>query len=104
MAEKKYNRKGTKTSSFGTSGRINHDSSEFYNSNLYKNNETEVSGGVIGPLCGTPCGAGASNRTFGGTTIILSLTANDTLRVQGKRPTGSTTVTVNSGSTFTVTK
>lgn len=28
-------RKGTKTSSFGTSGRINHDSSRFYNSKLY---------------------------------------------------------------------
>lgn len=27
---------GTKTSSFGTNGRINHDSSEFYNSKLYK--------------------------------------------------------------------
>lgn len=32
---KKYNRSGTKTSSFGTPGRINHDSSEFYNSKLY---------------------------------------------------------------------
>jgi len=30
------NRKnGTKTSSFGTKGRINHDSSQFYNSRLY---------------------------------------------------------------------
>ncbi|MEW6507600.1 MAG: site-specific DNA-methyltransferase [Bacteroidota bacterium] len=28
-------RKGTETSSFGTSGRINHDSSKFYNSKLY---------------------------------------------------------------------
>ncbi len=27
---------GTQTSAFGTSGRINHDSSKFYNSNLYK--------------------------------------------------------------------
>jgi hypothetical protein len=27
--------KGTATSSFGTSGRINHDSSKFYNSKLY---------------------------------------------------------------------
>ncbi|MCK9266600.1 site-specific DNA-methyltransferase [bacterium] len=36
--------KGTKTSSFGTSGRINHDSSKFYNSNLYKglNSEKKV--------------------------------------------------------------
>ena len=32
---KKYKRNGTKTSSFGTPGRINHDSSEFYNSKLY---------------------------------------------------------------------
>jgi len=30
-----YKRNGTKTSSFGTPGRINHDSSEFYNSKLY---------------------------------------------------------------------
>jgi site-specific DNA-methyltransferase (adenine-specific) len=29
--------KGTQTSSFGTSGRINHDSSKFYNSRLYTN-------------------------------------------------------------------
>jgi len=28
--------KGTKTSAFGTNGRINHDSSKFYNSKLYK--------------------------------------------------------------------
>jgi site-specific DNA-methyltransferase (adenine-specific) len=36
---------GTQTSSFGTSGRINHDSSKFYNSKLYKelNKSIEVS-------------------------------------------------------------
>jgi site-specific DNA-methyltransferase (adenine-specific) len=28
--------KGTQTSAFGTNGRINHDSSKFYNSKLYK--------------------------------------------------------------------
>ncbi|NSW91086.1 MAG: site-specific DNA-methyltransferase [Firmicutes bacterium] len=33
---KNYNRNGTKTCSFGTPGRINHDSSEFYNSKLYQ--------------------------------------------------------------------
>ena len=33
---KKFNREGTKTSSFGTNGRINHDSSKFYDSKLYK--------------------------------------------------------------------
>ena len=33
---RQFNRKGTETSSFGTSGRINHDSSKFYNSRLYK--------------------------------------------------------------------
>lgn len=33
---KNYNRQGTKSSSFGTSGRINHDSSKFYDSKLYK--------------------------------------------------------------------
>ena len=32
---KKDKRKGTQTSSFGTSGRINHDSTKFYNSRLY---------------------------------------------------------------------
>ena len=31
-----YNREGTKSSSFGTNGRINHDSSRFYDSKLYK--------------------------------------------------------------------
>ena len=35
MKELKYKRNGTKTSSFGTPGRINHDSSEFYDSKLY---------------------------------------------------------------------
>ena len=42
---KQFNREGTKTSSFGTSGRINHDSSKFYNSKLYKemNNNTIIS-------------------------------------------------------------
>ncbi|QTA80675.1 SAM-dependent methyltransferase [Desulfonema limicola] len=34
--EQTYNRTGTKTSSFGTPGRINHDSTKFYNSKLYK--------------------------------------------------------------------
>jgi site-specific DNA-methyltransferase (adenine-specific) len=32
---------GTKTSSFGTNGRINHDSSKFYDSKLYKELETK---------------------------------------------------------------
>ncbi|QWR76852.1 DNA-methyltransferase [Candidatus Magnetomonas plexicatena] len=32
---KKYKRNGTKTSAFGTPGRVNHDSSEFYDSKLY---------------------------------------------------------------------
>jgi site-specific DNA-methyltransferase (adenine-specific) len=38
--------KGTVTSSFGTAGRINHDSSRFYNSNLYKGlgNHIEIAG------------------------------------------------------------
>jgi len=35
MNNTKYRRNGTKTSSFGTSGRINHDSSTFYDSKLY---------------------------------------------------------------------
>ena len=32
---------GTKTSSFGVSARVNHDSSKFYNSNLYKKKDAE---------------------------------------------------------------
>ena len=35
MKDIKYKRNGTKTSSFGTPGRINHDSSEFYDSKMY---------------------------------------------------------------------
>jgi len=35
MTKSKYNRNGTQTSSFGTPGRINHDSSKFYKSKLY---------------------------------------------------------------------
>lgn len=35
MNDTKYRRNGTKTSSFGTPGRINHDSSKFYDSKLY---------------------------------------------------------------------
>ena len=36
MDKTKYKRNGTKTSSFGTPGRINHDSTEFYDSKLYE--------------------------------------------------------------------
>lgn len=36
MDKTKYKRNGTKTSSFGTLGRINHDSTEFYDSKLYE--------------------------------------------------------------------
>ncbi len=36
MSVRKFTRSGTKTSAFGTNGRINHDSSEFYDSKLYK--------------------------------------------------------------------
>lgn len=35
MSTKRKERRGTKTSSFGSSGRANHDSSEFYGSKLY---------------------------------------------------------------------
>ncbi len=40
MENKKY-RRGTKTSPFGTRGRINHDSTPFYSSNLYKDSPKE---------------------------------------------------------------
>lgn len=33
---------GTKTSSFGTNGRINHDSTKFYDSKLYKELKSEI--------------------------------------------------------------
>ncbi len=36
MYNQQQRKNGTKTSSFGTSGRINHDSSQFYNSRLYE--------------------------------------------------------------------
>ena len=35
-------KKGTSTSAFGTNGRINHDSSKFYNSRLYSNTNTNI--------------------------------------------------------------
>lgn len=35
MSDKKHKRNGTKTSSFGTPGRVSHDSSAFYDSKLY---------------------------------------------------------------------
>ena len=35
-------KKGTETSSFGTNGRINHDSTKFYNSKLYSNIKVEA--------------------------------------------------------------
>lgn len=41
------NRQSTKTSSFGTNGRINHDSSKFYNSRLYQ--ELEIKKGEKNP-------------------------------------------------------
>ena len=36
MSANNYKRSGTKTSSFGTPGRVNHDSSSFYDSKLYQ--------------------------------------------------------------------
>lgn len=44
MYNQQQRKNGTKTSSFGTSGRINHDSSQFYNSRLYEGllNEKKV--------------------------------------------------------------
>jgi site-specific DNA-methyltransferase (adenine-specific) len=42
-----YRRKGTKTSSFGTSGRINHDSSKFYSSRMYSNANSKTLENVI---------------------------------------------------------
>ncbi|MGI6144387.1 MAG: DNA-methyltransferase [Peptococcia bacterium] len=41
MENTKFKRNGTKTSSFGTKGRINHDSTEFYNSKLYEGFKTK---------------------------------------------------------------
>ncbi|MHA1659556.1 MAG: site-specific DNA-methyltransferase, partial [Promethearchaeota archaeon] len=37
LNNRESSKKGTKTSSFGVSKRESHDSSQFYNSNLYKN-------------------------------------------------------------------
>ncbi|MFX1588729.1 MAG: DNA-methyltransferase [Promethearchaeota archaeon] len=41
MSNHAYTRDGTATSSFGTPGRINHDSSKFYKSRLYEGIDTE---------------------------------------------------------------
>lgn len=40
-------RKGTETSSFGTSGRVNHDSSKFYNSRLYESMKSTESTSIM---------------------------------------------------------
>lgn len=42
MGTKVNKKNGTTTSAFGTNGRINHDSSKFYNSKLYSNIENKV--------------------------------------------------------------
>lgn len=44
--QKKKTKKGSKSSSFGTNQRINHDSSPFYNSKLYSNTPTKT---IISP-------------------------------------------------------
>jgi site-specific DNA-methyltransferase (adenine-specific) len=41
MASRKRKRTGTETSTFGTAGRVNHDSSRFYSSKLYQNQATD---------------------------------------------------------------
>lgn len=54
----KSEKKGTKTSSYGTNGRINHDSSIFYNSKLYQNIEmnqdlgknNEINGNILNKI------------------------------------------------------
>lgn len=38
----KFDRKGTETSSFGTNGRINHNSEKFYNSKMYKELDNKI--------------------------------------------------------------
>lgn len=45
------NKRGTSTSAFGTVGRINHDSSAFYNSKLYLNNEQAVNNNIEEENC-----------------------------------------------------
>ena len=45
--ENNRRKNGTKTSSFGTSGRINHDSSKFYDSKLYKSNGKVIDKNII---------------------------------------------------------
>jgi len=47
ILEYKKKKFGTKTSSFGVPGRINHDSSEFYNSKLYKDFNINTNVGFI---------------------------------------------------------
>lgn len=53
-------REGTSTSSFGTSGRINHDASKFYNSRLY----TELNGGKMPDDVANPFPQSLENQVF----------------------------------------
>ncbi len=57
------NRAGTTTSSFGTSGRVNHDSSTFYNSRLY----SEMDGALLTEWEVTDFPQGLENQILNGT-------------------------------------
>ena len=48
--KKKSRKSGTQTSAFGTSGRVNHDASKFYNSRLYSNLQIRKADNITNPF------------------------------------------------------
>lgn len=61
VAGKKTDRKGTRSSAFGTAGRVNHDASTFYNSALY----SQQNAATPDSLSDNPLPEAAHNRIFG---------------------------------------
>lgn len=67
-----------------------------------KNDSTLINGTETGVLLGTSCGATNTEQVC--VAIVASLSANDTVKVQGKRPGGSNTTLAKAGRSLIVTK
>ena len=78
------NRKSTKTTSFGTNGRINHDSSKFYSSRLYQ--ELEVKPEVKTPNLAKPFPAELENRFLLATSEDMSLIPDNSVHLSITSP------------------
>lgn len=77
--------KGTKTSAFGTSSRINHDASQYYNSNLYSD-LPKPNGNDSHPVEGIPYPVEYENRIILGSSENMQEIPNNSLHLMVTSP------------------